>query len=145
MRCAGNATRVIKRAKHGKESTSTKTRIEKTGKWIGWIFTALVILLVWKFAIIPFTKKGKEKQGITPFNLQNSILLGLQITPPLFGFLLVGNKEVTDVLGNVWPSQYVYESSAMVGLLALVFAMLPGIFTYFHKKSLKSVEGREQA
>lgn len=57
---------------------------------------------------------------------------------PLLGFFVVKNKEVTDVLGNVWQSHYAYEASTMVGLLTLVFTMIIGIFTWIRKSSAQN-------
>lgn len=101
----------------------------------GWIFTTFMILLVWELLIIPRSKKFKENQEPTQWHLQNSVLLGLQTTAPLIGFLVTKNKEITDVLGITWQSKYAYEASAMIGLLALVPAMLLGIFTYVNRKA----------
>jgi uncharacterized membrane protein len=99
---------------------------------LGWIFTTFLILMVWELLIIPHTQR---KQEPTPWHLQNAILLGLQITAPLLGFLITKNREITDVLGNTWQSSYVYEASAMIALLALVPAMLLGIFTYMNHRT----------
>jgi len=72
--------------------------------------------------------------------LQNTILLGLQVTAPLIGFLITKNREITDVLGAVWQSSYAHEASAMVGLLSLVPAMILGIFTYINRRTKKFLE-----
>lgn len=106
---------------------------------LGWIFTTFVTLIIWEFLIIPeFNSKKEDKENLigkpSIWHLQNCILIGLQVTAPLIGFFIVKNKEVTDVLGNTWQSHYAYESSAMVGLLMLVFAMLIGISTWIRER-----------
>ncbi len=101
---------------------------------LGWIFVTFLILLVWELVILPRTKKAKDT-AVTSWHLENVILLGFQTTGPLLGFLVTKNAAVTDVLGTVWQTSYAYEASAMIGLLALVPAMILGIFTYINRKA----------
>ncbi len=110
---------------------------------LGWIFTTFVILLVWELLIIPNSGRNTENRELTPWHLQNSILLGLQVTAPLLGFLVTENTQITDVLGYTWQSSYAYEASAMIGLLALVPAMILGIFTYMNQKAERKAADHE--
>ncbi|MGN1271748.1 MAG: carotenoid biosynthesis protein [Lactobacillus sp.] len=98
---------------------------------LGWILTVFLTLLVWEQFIIP---RSRDNNLLTNFHLQNSILLGFQITAPLLGFIFVKNHTVIDVLKNSWQSHYAYEASAMIGLLALIPAMILGIFTWIIRK-----------
>lgn len=105
---------------------------------LGWIITTFAILLVWELLFID--KKADDPNSLisTPsvFHLQNAILIGMMTIGPLIGFFIVKDSSVTDALGNVWQVHYAYEASTMVALLALVFAMLIGIFTWIRKRQV---------
>lgn len=101
---------------------------------LGWIFTVFMTLLVVELVIVPRHEMKDAKKPLsdmpTRWHLQNVILLGLQVSAPLLGYLFIPNRAITDVTGVVWQSRCAYEASAMAGLLSLGLAMLCGIAVY---------------
>ena len=111
---------------------------------LGWIFTVFVTLLVVELVIVPRHEKKDARKPLadvpTVWHLQNVVLLGLQVTAPLLGYLLIPNREITDVTGVVWQSRYAYEASAMTGLLSLGTALLCGITVY--RRRIREAAGK---
>lgn len=96
---------------------------------LGWMVTAGIILLIWEFFLLK-----DYKTTVSPYHLQNSLLLGMQVLTPLIGFFMVDNKPVIDSLGYTWQTHFAYEASAMIALLTLVFAMMIGGFVYLRRR-----------
>jgi putative membrane protein len=108
----------------------------------GWIITTFVTLMLWELLILPRIRKNAKGENeiigtASVWHLQNSILLGVQIIAPFIGFFIVKDTTIQDVLGNSWQVHYAYEASAMIALMALVFSMILGIFTWIRRKTEK--------
>lgn len=108
----------------------------------GWVFTVFTTLLLLEILIIPHVSK-KENSMIgtaSSWHLQNAILIALQVTAPLIGFLTVKDFTVTDCLGYNWQAHYAYEASTMIALLALVMAEITGILVWVRKREAEKAE-----